>query len=317
MLEENEILVKEIPKKTKLKDDLEWSQSLERKYTLWKTANIKFLNLKESTLKVKEQENELVKFWEVKGGKKVKENWEKDAEAAANEKEIKLKEILEKKKSAKSRKRKVELIRECKDILTKMLLDWRMTLTDAEERHYLTLKERLEMERKECNVAEKMTSEDDLLYDENCLTRASKPSLTYVGTSEKLRGTKRTNMKTTMKTTPTKQKLSRPGTVKNSPVMKNMVNMVNLKNLPCVKSMAAKFDRDQKQPPYPQLRLARVCGNLATLNKVTKPSYICSRVGVQNQIVPQWTGPASQWGVSKVPRPESIRPIDQSEGAQQ
>ena len=58
--------MKEIPKKTKLKDDLEWSQSLERKYTLWKTANIKFLNLKESTLKVKEQENELVKFWERK-----------------------------------------------------------------------------------------------------------------------------------------------------------------------------------------------------------------------------------------------------------
>ena len=86
VLEENEILVKEIPKKTKLKDDLEWSQSVKRKYTLWKTANIKFLNLKESTLKVKEQENELVKFWEVKGGKKVKENWEKDAEAAANEK---------------------------------------------------------------------------------------------------------------------------------------------------------------------------------------------------------------------------------------
>jgi hypothetical protein len=149
------------------------------------------------------------------------------------------------------------------------------------------------------------------------LTKASNPSLTYVGTSEKLRGTRKRKLKITMKTTPAKQKLSKPGTVKNSPVMKNMVNMLNLKNLPCVKSMAAKLDQDQKQPPNPQLRLARVCGNLATVNQVTKPSYICSRVGVQNQIVPQWTGPASQWGVSKVPRPGSIGPIDQSEGAQQ
>jgi hypothetical protein len=29
------------------------------------------------------------------------------------------------------------------------------TLPDAEERQYLTMKEKLEMERKECNVAEK------------------------------------------------------------------------------------------------------------------------------------------------------------------
>ena len=93
-------------------------------------------------------------------------------------------------------------------------------------------------------------------------------------------------MKTTMNTTPAKQKLSRPGTV-----MKNKVNMLNLKNLPCVKSMAAKLDQDQKQPPNPHLQLARVCGNLATVNKVTKPSYNCSRVGVKNQIVPRWTGP--------------------------
>jgi hypothetical protein len=100
-----------------------------------------------------------------------------------------------------------------------------------------------------------MTSEDDLLYDEKCLTKASNPSLTYVGTSEKLRGTKRTNLKTTIKTTPTKQNLSIPGTVKNSPVMKNMVNMLNLKNLPCVKSMAAKLDQDEKQPPNPQQSL--------------------------------------------------------------
>ena len=94
-----------------------------------------------------------------------------------------MKEIIEKKKKEKGKK---ELLRECKDILTEMLLDWRMTLPDAEDTNYLTLKEKLKMERnceneKEiarecqeedqvlsgCNVAKKMTSEDDLLYDEN------------------------------------------------------------------------------------------------------------------------------------------------------
>ena len=164
-----------------------------------------------------------------------------------------------------------------------------------------------------------MTAEDDSLQndEDKCLTKARNVSLNSVRSNEKVRDAKKNLLKTKMKKTPAKQKLPRSSTVKNSPVAKSMVNMLNSMNLPCVKSMAAKLDQDQKQPPNPQLRLVRVCGNLATVNQVTKPSYICSRVGVQNQIVPQWTGPASQWGVSKVPRPESIRPIDQSEGAQQ
>ena len=96
-----------------------------------------------------------------------------------------------------------------------------------------------------------------------------------------------------------------------------MVNMLNLMNLPCLKSMAAKLDKDQKMPPDPHLQLARVCGNLATVNKVSKPSYICRRVGVQTDVVLQCTRQASQWGMSRVPRQGSKGPIDQSEGARQ
>ena len=82
--------------------------------------------------------------------------------------------------------------------------------------------------------------------------------------------------------------------------------MLNMLNLPCVKSMAATIDQDQKMPPNQHLQFARVCGNLATLNAVTKPSYVCSRVGVQTNVVHQWAG---QWGMSRVVK-------DQSEGAQ-
>ena len=64
-------------------------------------------------------ENELVKFCETKGGMRVKEIWEEDAEAAANVEEIKLKELYERKKSMKSKKRKFELVRECQNTMTR------------------------------------------------------------------------------------------------------------------------------------------------------------------------------------------------------
>ena len=142
-------------------------------------------------------------------------------------------------------------------------------------------------------------------------------SVRSVRSDEKVRDAKKNLLKTKMKKTPAKQKLPRSSTVKNSPVAKSMVNMLNSMNLPCVKSMAAKLDQDQKMPPNPHLQLARVCGNLATLNKVTKPSYICSRVGVQTDVVQLCTRQASQWGMSRVPRQGSKGPIDQSEGARQ
>ena len=41
----------------------------------------------------------------------MKENWEKEAEAAIELKETKVKEIYEKQKSSKSKKRKLDLIR--------------------------------------------------------------------------------------------------------------------------------------------------------------------------------------------------------------
>ena len=53
-------------------------------------------------------------------------------------KEIKVKEMYEKLKSSKSKKRKIDLIREYKPILT--IVNWRMTVIDAEDAHYKNLK---------------------------------------------------------------------------------------------------------------------------------------------------------------------------------
>jgi hypothetical protein len=149
VIDMNETMLNEMPPKRKLKENLKWSQTFERNYEIWKTTNIKFLNLKESSQKHKgvRGENKLVNFCETKGGMRVKENWEEDAEAAANVKEYKLKFFYERKKSMKSKKRKFELVRECQNTMTGMLTDWRMTLHDAEDKNYQILKEKLMKER--------------------------------------------------------------------------------------------------------------------------------------------------------------------------
>ena len=265
-------------------------------------------------------------------------------------KEKKVKEIYEKLKSSKSKKRKLDLIRECKNTLNETIENGKMTVLDAEDAQYKTLKDKVKLERKLRNEtkesarvdteddrdlliprgAKKMTSEDDwgagtpeedkVEFDEDdkvrrCPTEARNLSLNLAKTSENLRGATRTKLKTTRKMTPAKQKMTRPGVVKNSPVARNMVKKLNLMNLPCVKSMAAQLNQDKQQPPYLSLHSARVCGKLASVNKITKPSFIFSSVGVQNQVVQQWTGPFNQWEESRGLRQGSILPIDQSEQA--
>ena len=294
-------------------------------------------------------------FCERKVGKILKENWESEVKDNIDLKENKIKEIYERQKSSKTKKKKLELLRECKNTLTEMITDWRMTLVDAEEKNYKTLKEKIVLGRRleehkkkerpspeddpaelESSDVKKTTLEDDwgdktpevenvevefeFEIEEKirrCLTKASNsnPSSKLVKTSEKLRGTSRGIVKMAKKMTPAKRKMS--SSARSSPVTKNMVTKLNLMNLPCVKSMAAKLDQDQTQPPDHYIQPARVCGNLANLSKITKPTYVSSSVGVQSRVVQQWTGPPSQWGESRGTRQGSTVPIDQSEQARQ
>ena len=131
-----------------------------------------------------------------------------------------------------------------------------MTVLDAEDAQYKTLKEKVKLERKfrsekkeSARVdteddrglliprgAKKMTSEDDwgagtpeedkVEFDEDdkvrrCPTEARNLSLNLAKTSENLRGATRTKLKTTRKMTPAKQKMTRPGVVNNSPMARN------------------------------------------------------------------------------------------------
>ena len=62
-------------------------------------------------------------------------------------KEIDLKEILTRKKLAKSKKKKLELTKECKEKLFGMVEDWKKTPDMEEERKYKKLKECVMKER--------------------------------------------------------------------------------------------------------------------------------------------------------------------------
>ena len=104
-------------------------------------------------------------FCERKGRNKWKENWERGTEAATEVKEMKVKEIYEKQKSSKSKKRKLDLIRECKTTLTETIVNLRMTVLDAEDAHYKNLKEKLKLERK-CENKKKESAGADLEDDQ-------------------------------------------------------------------------------------------------------------------------------------------------------
>ena len=69
---------KEIPTKVKLKENVKRPRDFKGKVSVWKTTNIKFLNLKGSKAKDKPRNNSLLSFYERKGLAKMKENWENE-----------------------------------------------------------------------------------------------------------------------------------------------------------------------------------------------------------------------------------------------
>jgi hypothetical protein len=80
-------------------------------------------------------------------------------------KETEINELLAKKKLAKSRKKKMELFRECKDRLYSLVSDWKGTPGKDEEKLYVVLKESVKKERinkkKENELSRVSTSDDN------------------------------------------------------------------------------------------------------------------------------------------------------------
>ena len=135
------ITVKEM-KTTELKKmSIDWSEDDARKVEMIRIKNIRYLSLRSSKLKTGPKENILMNFCETKGYKKEKEDWRKKVDKEIELKETIMKDLLVKKKLAKSKKKRLELLMECKRTLQELIVDWKETPILDEERMTRIIKE--------------------------------------------------------------------------------------------------------------------------------------------------------------------------------
>ena len=120
--------------------------------------------------KPKEQQNEgvtkvnvLEQFCRKNGLQELKENWRKNVETEIEFKEKELEELTNKKKLAKSKKRKLEMFKECRIKLNSLIVDWKETPGKDEELKYGMLKENIERERMLREDSHKKTTGRQLL----------------------------------------------------------------------------------------------------------------------------------------------------------
>ena len=117
VVEENEMLLSTMPLKDRVKERILREIEFERKFVDWKARNIKFLNLTDSKKKNEVKVFEFDQFCSAKGLLREKSTWENDMEREIEKKEAELKEMIDRKKLARSKKKKIELLRDCMKIL--------------------------------------------------------------------------------------------------------------------------------------------------------------------------------------------------------
>jgi hypothetical protein len=289
-----DVMVDEKLPMTRLTENVTWDEVFERKYCVWKTMNVRFLNLKESSLKEKAKENTLMNFYEAKGLLKhlmQNESWESDLETSLEMKERKVKEIYQNLKIYKTKKKKLDLLKDCKETSMIKITNPMMTLEDLEREVYVDLKQRANIERNlAASALEKRTcrvEEDDLgakpkIVNLNLnITKSRNSSATKKKTQPKKlmfdkTCTEKPKWKTTLKgtdkkMTPTKRKMT--AKTKNSPVAMNVAMRLGLKDLPSVKMMTARLE-------HAQLLQARTKAK-QNFNCVTKPIIYSSSLVVQ------------------------------------
>ena len=142
------ITVKEMKITEFKKMNVDWSEDDERKVEMLRIRNIRYLSLRNSKLKAGPTENILRNFCETKGYKKEKEDWRKKVDKELELKETIVKDLLVKKKLAKSKKKRLELLMDCKRTLQELIVDWKETPILDEEKMTRIIRE-LD-ERKEC-----------------------------------------------------------------------------------------------------------------------------------------------------------------------
>ena len=100
VIDVSEEIVKNLSVKEMMKENVMWNIDEERNYNEWKVRNVRHMSLKERNLKENVKSGPFEAFCAKKGLVREKGLWERKAE-----KEIEQKEILEERKTAKSKRK--------------------------------------------------------------------------------------------------------------------------------------------------------------------------------------------------------------------
>ena len=133
-MQEISITVKEMKIPELKKMGVDWNEDGARRVEMIRIKNIRYLSLRSSKLKIVTKENILRNFCETKGYKKEKEDWRKKVDKELELKETIMKNLVVKKKMAKSKKKRLELLMECKRTLQDLIVDWNDTPVLDEEK---------------------------------------------------------------------------------------------------------------------------------------------------------------------------------------
>ena len=167
IIQDISITVKEM-KITELKKmGVDWSEDDDRKVEMIRVKNIRYLSLRSSKLKTSMKENILRNFCENKGHIKEKENWRRKVDKEIELKEIILRDLLLNKKLAKSKKKRLELLMDCKRTLHLLIDDWKETPPLDEDKMTRKIRESCMRER---NVLVKKVKNDSNAIEDTFLT---------------------------------------------------------------------------------------------------------------------------------------------------
>ena len=147
IVEENDNLVANMNFKEKLKENILYEADERKLFEEWKSRNMRYLNLKESSRKENTNRGLFEVFCKEKGLERKKDNWELEASNENKKVTEIVKEIKIERTAAKSKKKKLVLFRKCLENLKKIFEDEKSTPAAEEDRKFRSLKEKAKKEK--------------------------------------------------------------------------------------------------------------------------------------------------------------------------
>ena len=120
-----------------------WDDNFERKFGVWKIVHGRFLNLKETCQPKTIKENGLKDFCLSKGLVKQNEIWEGGLKESLELKESKVKEIFDRLKTSKSKKKRLELLKMCQETLVEGIANPKASQESLEQHIFARLRSSL------------------------------------------------------------------------------------------------------------------------------------------------------------------------------